>query len=229
MKIRCPKIGVVAMMPMPVVVPMMTGIVPVCPCMGVVGHPMQCLLVRFSVPVVGDMMMVMVIVMVMIMAVTALVEESGAGEVHRKPNDCNNDRIREVDRNRRDKTLQRLPRNQEGNQSQHDGAREGGQITDLTGSVGEPRVVAMPFCIAVSRCRNQESTCMGGHVPAIGEEGHGTEQGAGHDFGDHHRRRQRDHEPRPQGIAIVVSSKEHMTVRLYHSHSRRNCPGMVDI
>ena len=60
--------------------------------------------------------------------------------------------------------------------------------------------------------RNSQRPGVRGHVPSVGNEGHRPVDGATDDLGDHHHRCQRDDEPGPALVLLMLFAKEHMVM-----------------
>jgi hypothetical protein len=135
-----------------------------------------------------------------------------AREIDQQPGDGDTDCLGKADLHRMGKAQHALPGHQQRDQRKDDGAREAGQIAELAGAEGEARIARLAAGIEVGDCRYQHGARMRRHVPAVGDERHGAVVGPRRDFRHHHRGCQRDHQPYPTRIAIVIGPEEHVVV-----------------
>ena len=152
------------------------------------------------------------------MAVTMMVvilakQARQANEVHDKAQNRDQNRLIEADRDRALEAQKAFPADQKSDQRKYDRAGECREIAHLAGSEGEAPVARMSPREAVGKRSDQQGRRMGGHMPAIGDQSHRSENGAGDDLRHHHRRRQANHEPGALLVSGMVRAKEHMVVR----------------
>ena len=106
-------------------------------------------------------------------------------------------------------------RHEKGNQGEQQGAAVSGKVTDFSGAEGKPGIIEMFTRPVIGQGGNTHGGCVTGHVPAVGQKGHGTEQKTGNYFHDHCRRGQTDDKPGSPLVDTVVLRKKIMLMRAY--------------
>ena len=152
------------------------------------------------------MVMVMMVVMMRVrMTVTGFVarvmmgivfEQERADQIHRQANDRHPDGLVELDGQRVQHAMERLPGHQQGDHGEDDGAGEASQYSDFSGAEAVARVGGVAAAEGVSQGGDDKGGHVRAHVPAIGQERHGVENGAGRDFHHHHGSRDGDDDSR---------------------------------
>jgi hypothetical protein len=65
---------------------------------------------------------------------------------------------------------------------------------------------------AIGQRGNRQRPSMGGHMPAVSDQGHGAIHMAADDLRDHHQRGKRHDEPGPAFILVVAGAEEDVAV-----------------
>ena len=133
-------------------------------------------------------------------------QQPGRQHVDRKPEDGDGNGLVEADRRRIEEPRHRLDPHVRGHADQEHGAGVAAEHLDLPRAERKARVVGMASRQVVRTRRNTERQRVRTHVPAIGQQRHGTEHGARGDLDDHHHEREPHHLPRAalgNGIAGV--------------------------
>src|SRR5713101_330287 len=111
--------------------------------------------------VVGVILIVVVVVTMVMIMMFAAAQQPRADYVHHQADHGNWDCLRKADRNRRQKSYDRLIADEGGDHCEHDGAAKAGQLAELSGSKYETRVVGMPTRVGIGECRDQHGACVG--------------------------------------------------------------------
>ena len=107
---------------------------------------------------------------VRVSTLAAAAQEPGAEDVHQQAQKRDRYRFKEVDVNRRQKAPDGLVADQQGDEHQHDGAGETGEITQLAGAEAEARVAGVLAGEGVGQCRDQHRDRVGRHVQAVRDQ-----------------------------------------------------------
>ncbi len=147
------------------------------------------IMVVMVVVIIIAIMGLLVAVMVMIM------QEQRADEVHDEADKRDRDRFPERDRHGMDQAGHRFISDQQRHHGEDDGAGKGGKLSQLAGSERKPVIADMAAGKAVGDGGDRQRGDVGGHMEAVGDEGHRPRPRAAADFDDHHHRGQRHHRP----------------------------------
>jgi hypothetical protein len=154
--------------------------------------------------VVGAIVVMRVVVafmvVVMVMRVV-LAQQPRAAEVHDEADRGDGHRLAVGDRHRTRETEKAFVGDKQRDHRQHDRAGERGQLAELAGTEREAPVMRVPPREQIRRCRDADGERMRRHVPAVGEQRHGSEDRASRDLDDHHRDGEADDQP---GSALVA-------------------------
>lgn len=164
-------------------------------------------MVLVVVPIVVEMLVVMIMIMVMIVG-----KQGRTGEVHQQPKHCDERSVREIDFHWVQQAQRRFEANPECNNSENERRREARKVADLACSKCEPRVADVALSEPGGCCSYCESACVGCHVKAVCEQGHGAGNEASRNLAHHHHCRQRDHPQRSARVAVVFRAKEIMVM-----------------
>ena len=170
--------------------------------------------------VVMIVVMVMIVIVIMILLefrlvivigvamVIMIVQQNCAHQVHAEAEQRDRDCLPECDGDGMDHAHHRFVSDQQGHHGEDDGAGEGGELADLAGSEREPVVADMAAGKAVGEGGDGQRRDVGGHVQAIGDEGHRPRPCAAADLGDHHHRGQRDDGPGAPFMGAVLDAEK---------------------
>jgi hypothetical protein len=100
-----------------------------------------------------------------------------------------------VDRQWREKAVDRLRRHRQSDHGKHDRARVTTEDANLACAEGESRIVCMPSRELVRERGHDEGNGMRAHVPAICQQRHRMRENAGSDLQHHHYNRNENHGP----------------------------------
>eukprot|EP00913_Durusdinium_trenchii_P021378 g20091.t1 len=165
------------------------------------------------IPMVAVMVVAAVLAMVDVMIVVMIVaKQPGADQVDHEPEGRDEDCLIEFDRHGTCQPQDAFPGNEQGDERQDDGAGEAGQVTELARAEAVARIVRVLAGIGIGHGRDQHGAGVGRHVPAVGRERHGAEDGSGDDFRQHHGRRQCDDQPDLLLVALVVAAQKGVIV-----------------
>ena len=157
-------------------------------------------------------MMAAVMVSAGVLMTAAIPQQPGTEQIDCQAEHGDQERLVESYRNRGEQAHRALVPDQERDQGQDDGAREGGKLAELAGPEREPRVVGMRAREPVGERRDCQRGRVRGHVPAVGGECHRAVERAGDDLGDHRDRGERHHQPGPPFVPAVRSAEKHVAV-----------------
>ncbi len=152
------------------------------------------------------------VVMIGVAMVIMIMQQDGAQEVHTEPEQRNRDCLPECDGDGVDHAHHRFVSDQQGHHGEDDGAREGGEFADLAGSEREPVIADMAAGKAVGEGGDGHRCDMGGHVQAVGDEGHRPRPCAAADLGDHHYGGQCDDGPGAPLMGAMLGAQEDVIV-----------------
>ena len=153
--------------------------------------------------------MVMVVVMCVAMAVA---QEQRTDDIDHQAHHRDQGGGAELHLGRVEQAHHRLHANPQRHQRQDQRRGKAAEIADLARAEAVARAVRVPFGIGVSGGGDAQGAGVGGHVKTVGEQSHGTGDGAGGDFHNHHHHGQQ-HDPQgAPGIFIVGGAEEHMGV-----------------
>ena len=155
-------------------------------------------------------MMAWAMVLVRMRGLLSSAKDPGTQEVYAEPERRDQDRIVEADRNRVDEATQRFVTDQERDYGEDQRARVASELAEFAGAKREPGVVNVAARVPVGEARYRERAGVRQHVPAVGDERHGTVDHAAHDLGHHHGRGQRDDEPGAPLVLGVRAAEEIM-------------------
>jgi hypothetical protein len=127
--------------------------------------------------------------------------------------------------NRRQKAPDGLVADKKRNESQHDGAAEPGEITQLAGAEAEARVARVLAGEGVGPCGNQHRNRVGRHVQAVRDQREGAEGDPTADLQHHHRGAQPDDRPRATLVARMARAEEDVRVLVFQPYGVRSHAG----
>ena len=139
-------------------------------------------------------------------------QQPGRRDVHDETEAGDGDGFREPDRHRRQEARDRLVANQDSDHREDDRRREPGEVAQLPGPEGEPRVVGMPARVAVGNRRQQHGPGMRTHMQAVRDQGDGAKQCAADDLQHHHGAAQDDDRPGAALRMLVPLAQEDVAV-----------------
>ena len=181
--------------------------------MGAVPGAMIIMVIVIMVIVVMGMTMMAVVVMamMMMMMMTAPGQQHGADQIDPQTENGDEGRLAEGDRARVEQAGDGLTGDPERDDAQHQRRGEAGQVAHLPGPEAEAPVRRVALGIGVGSGRDRQGAGVGGHVEAVGQQGHRAIDHAGDDLADHHDGGQAD-DPKRSPRALVVRPAEEMVV-----------------
>ena len=143
--------------------------------------------------------LVMVRLMVSLFTMVCVTQHIGAHKVHYQSDAGHHNGFVKMDLNRAHQTFGRLPKHDNSHDSQNHCTGITSQHTHLSRSKGVGRIIGIPSRIGIGKDRDAQGPCMGAHVPAISQKGHGAEDISTDHFHHHHGEREDDD---PVGLAF---------------------------
>src|SRR5262249_31803600 len=126
--------------------------------------------------IVVALMMVVIVIMVMIMRmrmsmsmmmIVLTTQQPGADQIDREAEAGHRNRLAIDDRDRRDQPQRALIGDLDRDDAKNQRAGERGEIAELAGAEGKPRVAQLPPGEQIGRAGNAERGGVGAHMPAV--------------------------------------------------------------
>lgn len=143
-------------------------------------------IVVFMMRMVMTVFMRMVVVMLMMSMVVGMPENQRADAVYHQTDNRDGNGLIEDNGNGMQEAHDAFIGHDEGKEREQRGTGEGGERIDFACSETEAGVVGVFSCEDVGDVAEEQREGMGGHVQAIGEQGHGAVHDTGGDFDGHH-------------------------------------------
>eukprot|EP01022_Parablepharisma_sp_SALTPOND_P021856 TRINITY_DN43714_c0_g1_i1.p6 TRINITY_DN43714_c0_g1~~TRINITY_DN43714_c0_g1_i1.p6 ORF type:complete len:319 (+),score=122.47 TRINITY_DN43714_c0_g1_i1:1736-2692(+) len=153
------------------------------------------------VVVVGLAVVVGMVVTMAMAVIVVVAEHQGADQVDHQADHRHQDGLVKGDGHRIYQTRHRLIGHEHRDEAQQQGAGEPGQLAHLAGAETEAGVVGVAPGQPVAQGGDAQGGGVGGHVPAVGQQGHGAEDDARGHLHHHHHRGQGD----DQAGAVLVA------------------------
>lgn len=131
-------------------------------------------------------------------------------EVYRQTEDGDGNRLIKRDCHRPKQAAQRLVSHERGYEAENKGARVAGELPNLSGAEGEPRVRGAAASEEIAEGREPQGRRMTRHMPAIGKKRHRPKEISRDDFHDHHRRGEPDYDARVSLVGVLGGAEKHM-------------------
>ena len=180
--------------------------------------------VPMTVPMTVTVAMAMPVTVPVMMVMVVVLQQPGAGQVHRQPQQRRADGLVVADGQRMHQPLDRF--DQHGQRHPHQQQRAGvaTQHLDLPGSKREALVTCIACRHPVGKDRQPQRHRMGTHVPAVGQQGHRIDRPAHTDLHAHHHQRQHQH-PARAALGLRIALRKRMDLpavaRLHRGRIRR--------
>ena len=126
------------------------------------------------------------------MMMRVVFENPGRENVYRETDRSNEYGLAKMNRHRCDEPVDGFSGHEHRDAGQNNRAGESAQHADLSRAKSELRVFGIPAADVIGERGENECRYMRAHVPAVRQQSHRVEHGAGHDFHDHHESGERD-------------------------------------